>query len=709
MIHDDVTFEGLVFEINQIICETDRNGRINQEIEKLYNYRGNYARVDKEYEELKVFATRLVGMIAHATKADEEKTLRNFQYQWGYHDLRELRGAIRKSVTETDSSSQCYSNSNQGVYKGVEKVCDAFEVIGEFHDCEGSESGIMIRFVGANGLETTQKVLHRELHTDPRAICGNLAAKGLKINPKLRDDFIAYISQLNSKNKIIILKNSGWNSLGGSTCYALPPNTIINNGEDVKAEFDWPGANPFDSQGTLEQWRAGVGSLSIGQQLPMFAISAAFAPTLLGPTEMDGCAFNFFAGSSSGKTTSIKAAASTWGKGDTGRGFVEGWDNTINAVEKLAARSNDNILIFDELSRAKSKEIGQISYMIAEGKGRGRMSKSLTLREKNTWSTIVLSTGETTLEALVNRDQYGEINAGMLVRFLDVYADPGKGFGVFNDTGGFNSARDLADAIKNEAIKHYGVAGPSFIKEIISHDLQKVAEEVKISVQDFVKKYAGDKSAQAQRAAASFGLVGAAGELAIKYSIVPWEVGSAHQAAAWAFNSYLQHRGDHGLQAIEEQQIIEHIHLQLQKYGDSKFEAIPKCDDRFVHERWGYRLENSSVFGAGDDDLKYAHEKHNDTIVFCISAPVFKEHFCNGKHIRTVAGVLNKNGFLDAVEEAAGGGKSETRFAARLSFEGSRDRYYQIKGSILGDRPTIIIPSNEAAVPEGWIEADCPF
>jgi hypothetical protein len=58
--------------------------------------------------------------------------------------------------------------------------------------------------------------------------------------------------------------------------------------------------------------------------------------------------------------------------------------------------------------------------------------------------------------------------AGQLVRLLDVPAERGKGFGVFDNGGPDGDAATLAKAINRAATTAYGAAGPAFVRKLIS-------------------------------------------------------------------------------------------------------------------------------------------------------------------------------------------------------------------------------------------------
>jgi uncharacterized protein (DUF927 family) len=86
--------------------------------------------------------------------------------------------------------------------------------------------------------------------------------------------------------------------------------------------------------------------------------------------------FHFLGGSSQGKSTALSIAGSVLGGG--GRlGFVRQWRSTTNALEPTAEVHNDLTLFLDEIHEAEPAEVVSSVYMLANGMGKARSSKSI--------------------------------------------------------------------------------------------------------------------------------------------------------------------------------------------------------------------------------------------------------------------------------------------------------------------------------------------
>ncbi len=60
---------------------------------------------------------------------------------------------------------------------------------------------------------------------------------------------------------------------------------------------------------------------------------------------------------------------------------------------------NDSFLVLDEIGEiANPKELGNIVYMLANGLGKGRMTKQITAKPMHQWKVIFLSSGKKALK-----------------------------------------------------------------------------------------------------------------------------------------------------------------------------------------------------------------------------------------------------------------------------------------------------------------------
>ena len=106
--------------------------------------------------------------------------------------------------------------------------------------------------------------------------------------------------------------------------------------------------------------------------------------------------------SSTGKTTALFVGGSVWGKPSN---YCKTWRSTGNALEYTAYLHNDGFLALDEIGEVSNpKEIGAISYMLTNGKGKARLTKQITPKPSLEWKIIFLSSGEMSLKDIMNEN-----------------------------------------------------------------------------------------------------------------------------------------------------------------------------------------------------------------------------------------------------------------------------------------------------------------
>ena len=473
----------------------------------------------------------------------------------------------------------------KGDYQATESklISGPFEILGRVRDPKGEGWARLLRWSDDDKRVHNHAVSDADMHGDVSALCANLASRGLQITTcQDRRHFVRYLNEVVVKNRVTVVTTTGWHDIGRAKVFALPDDTIGSvTGETVIVQGTT--TSPFESRGTLAEWRDGVGSLVAGQSRATFSVSVALAGPLLGLLGLEGGGFNLYGQSSRGKTTIAQAAASVWGKGDC-PGFVRQWRSTANALEAAAAIHTDTLLVLDELGAVDAKEAALAIYSLTSGIGKGRAKRDGSLRPSMTWRVISLSTGEIRLtDKLIEAHQRARV--GQQVRLIDIPADVGRGFGAFDNGGVEEDSKVLSDKIKAAARSSYGTAGPEFVRRLIADGIS--ADDIKTIMDAFQCRHAPqDADGQVLRVIDRFGLVAAAGELACDLHIVPWTRGEALQAASRCFADWFDSRG--GAEAGEVQAAISQVRLFIEQYGDARFELIG-TQDRPINNRAGWR------------------------------------------------------------------------------------------------------------------------
>jgi putative DNA primase/helicase len=500
-----------------------------------------------------------------------------------------------------------------------------FEVLGACRDPRGGGWGKTLRWRDDDWRSHVRHVADADLHGEPAALCAGVARDGLRINRAQHRPFVGYLSSVRLKRRVTIVSRTGWHDIGGRSVFVLPGETIGPRGGE-RVILDAAAHGAYEARGTIEEWRAGVGALAGGHALAVLAVSAALAGPLLYLAGGEGGGVHFFGQSSKGKTTILQAAASVWGRGAS-PGYVKAWRATANGLEGAAAAATDTALVLDEMGVLDAREAGPAIYALANGGGKQRSRRDGSASEPKSWRVSVISSGEIPLETKLAEGK-GKARAGQLLRMLDIPADRGLGFGVFDSGGSECDAAALARSINCAASKAYGAAGPEFVRRILAERV--TGDDVRAMVGGFVRdECPAGADGQVERVAHRLGLFAAAGELATVFDLTGWREGEAREATAWALKAWLGNRG--GVEPAEVRAVIGQVQLYFEQYGDSRFDLLDNPDARPSPNRAGWRK------GEGEDRE------------WLIPPETWKSEICAGHDAVFAARTLHERGMLERV------------------------------------------------------------
>ncbi len=398
-----------------------------------------------------------------------------------------------------------------------------------------------------------------------------LFSLGLRLAPgkPARDALHLYLNLCKPGSRARCVKRTGWHG----ELFVLPDAVFgHSSGAERPVLQGQVAGNQYKCSGSLQSWQTSVGKYCISNPRLIFSASVALAGALLELAGAENSGFHFYGPSSIGKTTVLKVASSILGGGGV-RGFVHSWRATDNGLESIAAKHCDTTLFLDELGQSDPRVAGATAYMLANGVGKHRARRDGSQRDPQEWRLLFLSTGEITLSDKIREDgRKKKAMAGQQIRVLDIPADAGAGMGIFNDLHGLPNGDRFSRLLKDNAAAHYGIPFREFLKRIVA-DRKDLTEQIRETTEMLVDRLTSPDSApQTKRAAGKFGLVAAAGELAIQYDIFPWTEGAALEASQECFEEWMRSRG--GDQDAEEQAAVEQLMHFLDEYGGSRFQDL---------------------------------------------------------------------------------------------------------------------------------------
>jgi uncharacterized protein (DUF927 family) len=399
-----------------------------------------------------------------------------------------------------------------------------------------------------------------------------------------------------------------------------------------------------------------------------------FAGPLETPCEVEGGGIHFIGGSSRGKTSAQYAAGSVCGGGGI-RGYLESWRATVNGLEATAAAHNDLMLALDEIRECDAKDVEQAAYMLSNGEGKGRMTRTTGRRRRLTWRLLYLSSGELTLadhSATAGKRTRG----GAEVRLLNIGVDmgvedpSGADMGIFECLHGCASGDVLADLLRERALKYYGAPLRAFLERLVpcrAEIVRRWREYRAAFVSEYITKNA---SGEVKRAAGRMALIGFAGDLATEWGLTGWKKHESRRAAGCALTNWIETRGGAVVRADDEA-VIRKVRLFISMYGLSRFEPTKQRLDR-EHEPIPERILNRAGFRCEND---------KGELDYWFLPEVFRTEVCAGYNYLAAARALDKAGYLDHDPQRL----MRKPYIAPL---GTTAWVYAVKGAILeGDDP----------------------
>ena len=236
-------------------------------------------------------------------------------------------------------------------------------------------------------------------------------------------------------------------------------------GGEVEIEIDDTSSmsgliNGYREEGTLAEWISKIGKPARRNPLSRFLLAASFAAPLLRLLNERPFIVHLYGPSKGGKTAALKAALSAWGDPSE---IMANFNSTKVGFERMAGFFCDLPMGIDErqVIGDSQKLVDNIVYALVQGQGKIRGAKGGGLQATHKWQTIFLTTGEEPLTVESSRE-------GTKTRALELY-------------GRIIEDESMSRRLHHESAKHYGFAGPLFVKKLI----EKQAEDKNSVLSEF--------------------------------------------------------------------------------------------------------------------------------------------------------------------------------------------------------------------------------
>lgn len=312
------------------------------------------------------------------------------------------------------------------------------------------------------------------------------------------------------------------------------------------AEFSDPAFGRI--KGELSHYSEGVLKPALTSPFATFAILIALAAPLPSYTEQkdgkgklvsEGAIFHFAGESSSGKTTIARLAQSVFGSPEVQTDY----EVTPRGVAETAYGRNDLVMVLDdtETGALSDDELLKAMKLFAQRIPSGRSKAIAKASGKHAfpplnWFCFTISTGPETFAEIASRT--GSKRFGDRVRFLEMAVPPGCRGGIFGTPlcGADHKVEDSGELIRKieDAIAaNHGVLFDAWINFLLSSDQ---SARIRALVDEFVEKSAGGENGLEIRFARKFGVLYAAGLIAVEAGLLPWSGDWVRKAAFYCYD-----------------------------------------------------------------------------------------------------------------------------------------------------------------------------
>lgn len=548
------------------------------------------------------------------------------------------------------SSGVCELKTGKEGEEKEEPVCGPLWVEGLTTSAQG-DWGRLLAFLDHDQRRRELAIPAARLHEDPAILARELANLGLAILPGKERRMLAYLASFHPSSRIPSAPRLGWmDRKDGAMAFVFPDRVLTASGNErvvYQPERYSPTLATVHPSGTLQGWQAAIAQPAAASDALLFALCASLTAPWLWLADGDSFIVHFWGTTSRGKTTLAQLAASVWGCGvdpaeSASLSFIRRWNTTGNGLEGLAEAHSDLPLILDELGAGAHRDLAPLVYQLAGGQGKTAMSADRQLKAPRAWRTVVVSTGEVSIEGRLA--EHGPVKGGLLHRALDVEVADIAAHLPEGERAGF------VERLKRACAEHYGTAGPAMLEAILKTypNAQAARAAVREHLDRAVKSLATARhSPEQRRALRRFALMAWAGVFAARHGVLPiaperlWQAVRSI-AAAWGGTT----------SGTDQDRILESVRAFILRHG-ARFQDVKLEGD--VRDRAGFVDHAQGRWMFTPESLREAAPGHD---------------------VRVIARTLKEAGYLFT---------NDSKLCPKVPTPAGRLRLYCVKASLLSD------------------------
>lgn len=251
---------------------------------------------------------------------------------------------------------------------------------------------------------------------------------GLVTNTRAFTDVINLLMQANPTAERTVWRKPGWKLPENdvATAYWVSPyGTIVGADDDAVELMARPRMRGVQTKaGTKEAFLAAAEKMLsyTGNKHWGLCYCAGAAGLLSSLAELPSQVINLAGVTGQGKSQGERLLVAMCGDPAMGRGMMQSFRTSDNAVESLAEMATGSTLVLDEGNLASADTIYKTVFMLASDMGKNRSRTDGELRDTKTWNTFVVMSNETTIPNKLAKENV-TFTPGLSSRLIDVNVD----------------------------------------------------------------------------------------------------------------------------------------------------------------------------------------------------------------------------------------------------------------------------------------------
>lgn len=411
---------------------------------------------------------------------------------------------------------------DEGIWSGDDLLIPATVLITRRHQ-DINEGIELVTLAWRREGEWKERKVARSVIADARMIVNGLADYGVPVNSINAKDLICYLADFENVNldklpAVKVSRQLGWQGERGEDGFLWGTELIQTQSSDHDLQFlgsdegDEQFAAGFHARGTMGKWKKAIEKIEDFPRARL-ALYISFVPPILSILDSPNFVAGFCGETSSGKTATLRVAASVWGNPDEKRNLpavLRSWDMTQVWRERASTVLNGLPFLLDDTKLAhQAKDVATTIYGVAGGVGRGRGTVKGLARQESC-RTVLLTSGEQTLTSHTQ-------DGGTRPRVVSLWGSP------FEQTN--TATGQKVRSLTTQVGRNYGHAGPEFIRFLIENREMwpEWRKEYRKEIRKFEEWADGAGNTLAVRMATTFAIIAMAAWLVDAADILSWE------------------------------------------------------------------------------------------------------------------------------------------------------------------------------------------